>query len=128
MGGDPTAMTPCADAAGVEALGLVQVLGDPRSSLAQSLHALLTAELSDGVGWETLIALAHEHEHEQLRRDLVDSFSDALLQERKHQAMIQAWYDETIGLDSSALHSAAAGGTGVPAPGDPGMPRPGSTS
>ncbi|WP_182989426.1 ferritin-like domain-containing protein [Massilia sp. Se16.2.3] len=53
MGGDPTAMTPSADMAGVEAMGLVQVLNDPRTSLAQSLHAILTAELSDGVGWET---------------------------------------------------------------------------
>jgi hypothetical protein len=133
IGGDPTAMTPSADNVGVEAMGLVQVLSDPRASLAQSLHALLTAELSDGVGWETLIALAHEHG----QRDMVDGFSDALLQERKHQAMIQAWYEEAIGLDPSALHPAAASqatvvvatsGPGVPAPGDPGTPRPGSTS
>lgn len=137
IGGDPTAMTPSADNVGVEAMGLVQVLGDPRSSLAQSLHALLTAELSDGVGWETLIALAHEMGH----RDMVDHFSDALLQERKHQAMIQNWYEEALGLDMSASGSAgavtsetsranvaAAGGPGVPAPGDPGTPRPGSTS
>jgi hypothetical protein len=133
IGGDPTVMTPGADNVGVEAMGLVQVLSDPRASLAQSLHALLTAELSDGVGWETLIALAHEHG----QRDMVDGFSDALLQERKHQAMIQAWYEEAIGLDPSALHPAAASqatvvvatsGPGVPAPGDPGTPRPGSTS
>jgi hypothetical protein len=136
IGGDPTAMTPSADNVGVEAMGLVQVLSDPRASLAQSLHALLTAELSDGVGWETLIALAQEHE----QRDMVDNFSEALLQERKHQAMIQVWYEEAIGLDSAALHPAAgvgvsgragapvASGPGVPAPGDPGTPRPGSTS
>jgi hypothetical protein len=137
IGADPTAMTPSADNVGVEAMGLVQVLSDPRSSLAQSLHALLTAELSDGVGWETLIALAHEMGH----RDMVDGFSDALLQERKHQAMIQSWYEEALGLDASA--SAASGavtgqssranvaspsGPGVPTPGEPGTPRPGSTS
>jgi hypothetical protein len=137
IGGDPTAMTPSADNVGVEAMGLVQVLNDPRSSLAQSLHALLTAELSDGVGWETLIALAHEMGH----RDMVDGFSDALLQERKHQAMIQSWYEEALGLDmaASSAPSAVTGasshanvampdGPGVPAPGDPGTPRPGSTS
>ena len=123
IGGDPTAMTPSADNVGVEAMGLVQVLGDPRASLAQSLHALLTAELSDGVGWETLIALAHEHG----QHDMADSFGDALLQERRHQAMVQAWYQEAIGLDTSATQRAASG-PGVPAPGDPGMPRPGSTS
>ncbi|WP_183107702.1 ferritin-like domain-containing protein [Massilia sp. Dwa41.01b] len=76
MGGDPTAMTPSADMAGVEAMGLVQVLNDPRTSLAQSLHAILTAELSDGVGWETLIALAEEHE----QADMVEGFGNALLQ------------------------------------------------
>ena len=137
IGGDPTAMTPSADNVGVEAMGLVQVLNDPRSSLAQSLHALLTAELSDGVGWETLIALAHEMGH----RDMVDGFSDALLQERKHQAMIQSWYEEALGLDMAASSAPAAvtgessranvampDGPGVPAPGDPGTPRPGSTS
>ena len=57
----------------------------------------------------------------------VDSFSEALLQERKHQAMIQAWYEESIGLDTSATQPVSSG-PGVPAPGDPGMPRPGSTS
>lgn len=36
LGGDPTAMTPSADLVGVEAMGLVQVLSDPRTSMAQS--------------------------------------------------------------------------------------------
>lgn len=104
MGGDPTAQTPSADLVGVEAMGLVQVLSDPRTSLAQSLHAILTAELSDGVGWETLIALASESGQDEM----VDGFSDALLQERKHQAMIQTWYEEAVGLDSTASQAAAA--------------------
>lgn len=124
IGGDPTAMTPSADNVGVEAMGLVQVLSDPRASLAQSLHALLTAELSDGAGWETLIALAHAHG----QRDLAVSFSGALRQEHRHLAMVRAWYQEAIGLDTPASQPAAAGGPGVPAPGDPDMPRPGSTS
>jgi ferritin-like protein len=108
MGGDPTAMTPSADLAGVEAMGLVQVLSDPRTSMAQSLHAILTAELSDGVGWETLIALAGEHG----QAGMVDGFSDALLQERKHQAMIQAWYEEALGLDAGSSAQASSAGTG----------------
>jgi len=108
IGGDPTAMTPSADVAGVEALGLVQVLSDPRASLAQSLHAILTAELSDGVGWETLIALARQND----QTDMVTRFGDALLQERKHQVMIQTWYQEAVGLSDVAgaqhLHAASA--------------------
>jgi hypothetical protein len=111
LGGDPTSMTPSADLAGVEAMGLVQVLNDPCTSLAQSLHAILTAELSDGVGWETLVALADEQSHP----GLVDGFSTALQQERKHLAMIQTWYEEAVGLGATARasvdHSTSAAAT-----------------
>jgi hypothetical protein len=132
MGGDPTAMTPSADLVGVEGMGLVQVLNDPRTSLAQSLHALLTAELSDGVGWETLIALADEHE----QADMVTQFSLALQQERKHQVMIQTWYEEAVGLSDAARAradhrtpavAAAVGGTAMGIGAAPLAP-PGSTS
>jgi rubrerythrin len=94
LGGDPTSQTPSADMVGVEALGLVQVLNDPRTSLAQSLHAIVTAELSDKAGWETLIALADEHE----LSDMVNDFTLALDQEREHLALVQTWYEEAIGL------------------------------
>jgi bacterioferritin (cytochrome b1) len=117
MGGDPTVQTPCADLAGVEASGLVQVLNDPRTSVAQSLHAILTAELSDNAGWETLIALADEHE----QAAMAESFSDALQQERKHLAMIQTWYEEAIGLNqqgtAGALHNAGGAATSALEPG-----------
>jgi rubrerythrin len=117
MGGDPAAPTPSADVAGVEALGLVQVLSDPRTSLAQSLHAILTAELSDNAGWEILIALAWEHD----RREMLERFSEALQLERRHLDLVQTWYEEAIGLDGFAH---AAGGS------ESGMlePPPGSTS
>lgn len=125
MGGDPTAMTPSADLVGVEAMGLVQVLSDPRTSLAQSLHAILTAELSDGVGWETLIALADEHE----QADLVERFSDALMQERKHQAMIQSWYEEAVGLGNlDTARNIHGGGTATTAPMDGDVIPPGALS
>jgi rubrerythrin len=94
LGGDPTSQTPSADLAGVESMGLVQVLNDPRASIAQSLHAIVTAELSDKAGWETLVALADEHE----LADMVDDFTLALNQEREHLAMVQTWYEEAIGL------------------------------
>jgi rubrerythrin len=117
IGGDPTAQTPSADVAGVEAMGLVQVLSDPRTSLAQSLHAILTAELSDNAGWETLIALAHEHG----QSELVDRFSDALQQERRHLRLVQSWYEESIGLDGAARSSPIIAA-------DVADPPPGSTS
>jgi hypothetical protein len=50
MGCDPTAQTPCADLVGVETLGLVQVLTDPRTTVAQCMNAILTAELADNAG------------------------------------------------------------------------------
>lgn len=94
LGGDPTSQTPSADLVGVEAMGLVQVLNDPRTSLAQSLHAIVTAELSDKAGWETLIALADEH----ALPGMVNDFTVALDQEREHLALVQTWYEEAIGL------------------------------
>jgi hypothetical protein len=57
------------------------------------------------------IALADE----QSQASMVESFSDALRQERKHQAMIQGWYEEAIGLGqqgaATALHNASAAAT-----------------
>ncbi len=94
LGGDPTSQTPSADLVGVESMGLVQVINDPRTSVAQSLHAIVTAELSDKAGWETLVALADEHS----MPDLVDKFTEALNQEREHLALVQTWYEEAIGL------------------------------
>jgi rubrerythrin len=94
LGGDPTSQTPSADLVGVESAGLVQVLNDPRTSMAQSLHALVTAELSDKAGWETLIALADEHD----LADMVNDFTLALNDEREHLALVQTWYEEAIGL------------------------------
>ncbi len=114
LGGDPTSQTPSADLAGVESMGLVQVLNDPRTTIAQSLHAIVTAELSDKAGWETLIALADEHD----LTEMVDDFTQALNQEREHLALVQTWYEEAIGLTygdvelNDAGLDGQAGGTG----------------
>lgn len=104
LGGDPTAMTPSADAVGVQAMGFIQLINDPRASLAQTLCAILSIELTDNAGWETLIALADDHG----QTDMVNAFSHALEHENKHLAMVQGWYQETLGLDA-----AAPGRTGV---------------
>src|SRR5690606_30251558 len=39
LGADPTAQTPCADVAAVKSMGLMQVLTDPRTNVAQGLGA-----------------------------------------------------------------------------------------
>ncbi|NEX60939.1 ferritin-like domain-containing protein [Noviherbaspirillum sp. 17J57-3] len=94
MGGDPTSQTPSADVAGVEAMGLMQVLTDPRTTIAQSLHAILVAEMTDNAGWEMLIALAED----QGQGGMIPDFSVALDEERAHLQMVRNWLEEaTLG-------------------------------
>jgi rubrerythrin len=98
LGGDPTAQTPCADVVGVECQGLMQVVIDPRTTLAQSLHAVLVAEMADQNGWEMLIALAEDNGQNAMATD----FDVALNDERRHLQQIQRWYEEaTLGISIS---------------------------
>lgn len=60
LGGDPTAVTPSADVAGQLAHGVCAVISDPRTTLVQSLEAILVAELTDNECWDTLIDLCRE--------------------------------------------------------------------
>jgi len=87
MGGDPTAQTPCADVSGVAALGLLQVITDPRTTVAQSLEAIQTAELTDNACWELLIDLAGQSGHDKL----VGPFQQALTAEQEHLTMVNRW-------------------------------------
>lgn len=87
MGGDPTSQTPCADISAVAAMGLIQVLTDPRTTLAQGLQALLTAELTDNAAWELLIELAEQGGHDEL----VPPFQKALSSETEHEEKIRQW-------------------------------------
>ncbi|MDB5932889.1 MAG: Ferritin Dps family protein [Massilia sp.] len=119
LGGDPTTQTPSADLAGVESMGLVQVLNDPRTTIAQSLHAILTAELSDKAGWETLVGLAEDHGLTELAAD----FTQALEKEREHLGLVTAWYGEALGMSDgqvevqadAAASTAPRGGGAAPA-------------
>ena len=86
LGADPTAQTPCADLVGVESMGLVQAMNDPRTSLVQSLHVMLDAELLDNAGWEMLIDLANRSGH----ADIAKQFAVALQQEARHLAHVRA--------------------------------------
>src|SRR5690606_4370317 len=60
LGGDPTAVTPSADVAAVASLGLIQVVSDPRIGFAESLEAMLIAELVDYDAWKIVRSLAEE--------------------------------------------------------------------
>lgn len=92
VGADPTAQTPCADVVGVSAAGLMQVVLDPRTSVAQSLQALLTAELVDGEGWDLLISMVREQGFD----DIADRFEHAAAQEAVHLEHIRDWYERAV--------------------------------
>ncbi len=98
MGADPTAMTPCADVVGVTSMGVLQTITDPRTTLAQCLNALLTAELTDHAGWELLMELA-----EQLGQDdMAIRFSVAATTEAEHLSIVKEWLRSEILQDAGA--------------------------
>jgi rubrerythrin len=88
LGGDPTAQTPSADVAGVEGAGLMQVLNDPKTTVAQALHAILVAEMTDNAAWDELIELTTQIGND----DLVGRFTKARGHEQEHLEKVQAWY------------------------------------
>ena len=88
LGGDPTEQTPCADVAGVEGMGLMQVLTDPRTTVAQCLHAILVAEMTDNAAWEELIELTQPTGND----DLIARFEKAQANEADHLEKVRAWY------------------------------------
>jgi rubrerythrin len=85
LGADPTAQTPCADVAAVKSMGLMQVVTDSRTNVAQGLSALLTAELEDNAAWELLIELAEAGGHPNIAK----SFEKAKTQEDDHLLKIK---------------------------------------
>ena len=103
LGGDPTAQTPCADASATASLGLMQVVTDPRTTLAQSLNAVLIAELADNAGWELLITLAEQAGE----TDLVQQFQQAMAQEDAHVATIKSWLTALVSTAHTATTTAA---------------------
>ena len=92
LGADPTAQTPAADVTGVTSMGIMQVLDDPRTTVAQSLQALLIAELADNAGWELLIELAEELGQD----DMVTSFEEALAEEVEHLDHVRKWAAQSV--------------------------------
>jgi rubrerythrin len=92
LGGDPTAQTPSADVAGVEGMGLMQVVNDPKTTVAQALHAILVAELTDNAAWDELIELTSQVGNDEL----VARFTKAREEEREHLVKVQEWYKDAV--------------------------------
>jgi hypothetical protein len=92
LGGDPTAQTPCADVTAAASIGLMQVITDPRTTVAQSLSAILTAELTDNAGWELLGDLATRIGE----TDLAEQCTVALEAEAEHLVTIRGWLETLL--------------------------------
>src|SRR6476646_7772586 len=94
IGADPTAITPSADVASVSSNGILQVIGDARMNLKQSLEAILIAELVDNDGWTMLCELATAAGH----GSVAPRFQQALTEEQEHLRNVRAWVKSaTIG-------------------------------
>lgn len=96
MGADPTVQTPCADLAGVQAVGVLQVLTDPRTTLSQCLNAVLTTELADTAGWELLVKLASEAGEKEMARE----FEEAHVAELEHDVRVKTWLQQLLMTDA----------------------------
>jgi hypothetical protein len=92
LGGDATSESPCADVSGVASRGIMQVITDPRTTVAQSLSAIMIAELADNAGWELLIELCDTLGLEQLSAE----FGRALDEEGEHLQKIRGWLSEGL--------------------------------
>lgn len=82
-------------------MGIMQVLNDPRTTLAQCLNAMMTAELTDNAGWELLISLTQDAGES----DLAQAFEGALIEEARHLDVIKTWL--TVLISNPAKPAAA---------------------
>lgn len=87
LGGDPTAVTPSADMAAVASSGVAKVITDPRTSLLQSLEAILIAELTDRDGWYLLSSAARSAG----LSDLAAQCEAAENTEEAHLTKVRSW-------------------------------------
>lgn len=96
IGADPTAQTPDADVAGVLSMGILKVITDPRTTVPQSLEAILTAELADTAAWELLASMAEAMDMSAM----AETFRDALLQEERHVQQVKQWYTQLMTFEA----------------------------
>jgi len=99
LGGDATVQTPCADLAGVQGMGLVQAINEPRATLSQALQTLLAAELIDTASWELLIALCEHLDHSEW----TPRFAEALAAENLHLERVRGWLEASVEKDAALV-------------------------
>jgi rubrerythrin len=117
IGGDATVQTPSADVIGVLSHGIMQIVVDPRTTIQQTLQAILNAELADNDGWQMLIELANTLGHSTLVKRCEKAFQE----EQEHLENVRGWLtDMTL--------SAALGEEAVLESDDEEKPRKGQTA
>jgi hypothetical protein len=96
LGADASALTPMADVELTATRGLLQVVTDPRTTLAQALHAVLFAELVDVDAWTMLVALADQMGQAKQAED----FRRAQHEEETHLARVRGWLSSAMQLEA----------------------------
>lgn len=92
LGGDPDAPTAGGQLVATASSGLLQVLADPHTTLAQAFNTVLSAELIDNAGWELLMQLAEDAGE----TELASCCLAALDQEKEHLAIVKGWLSELV--------------------------------
>jgi len=82
------------------------VVCDPRTQIAESLQAVLAAELVDSEGWELLLQLARALGQDEIAA----SFAQAADEERMHLVRVRAW------VAGMVMHEAGVEEPRVPTP------------
>ena len=98
LGADPTCVTPMADVNGVASVGVMQLLADPRTSIAQSLHAIHIAELVDNDGWQQLVKLALTLG----QNAMAEQFRRAMAEEDQHLTVIRQLAEQLTAAQADA--------------------------
>jgi len=94
IGGDPTAITPCANLQATASRGIMDVLVDPRTSFLEGLETILIAELTDNESWRMLkgaVQLLGE-------RELEAEVARAERTEEEHLRKLREWLAVAEGL------------------------------
>jgi hypothetical protein len=90
IGGDATVETPSADVVGVLSYGIMQIVSDPRTTIPQTLQAILSAELADNDGWQMLKELAGQLGFSDLETKCEKAFEE----EQEHLENVRGWLSE----------------------------------
>jgi hypothetical protein len=89
IGGDPTAVTPCANLQATASKGIGEVLVDPRTSFVECLETILVAELADHESWESLARTAQSLDD----GDLTAKIKQAQQTEDEHLMKVRGWLE-----------------------------------